>query len=211
DVFNTLLQILEDGRLTDAQGRTVDFKNTILIMTSNLGTKNLTSPAVGFAAEDEASMYEKMKRQVDDELKKHFRPEFLNRIDDTIVFHPLSTDEIKQIVDLMLKRVKQQLRTKNLDLELTDALKTWLAEKGYDPQLGARPLRRTIQRELEDRMSERILHGDLTAGQLVVADLDTETDSVVFRAVDSPEAPDVPPVELAGGGDPDEHAGEQGE
>jgi ATP-dependent Clp protease ATP-binding subunit ClpC len=180
-------------------------------MTSNLGTRNLTSPSVGFAAEDDASMYDKMKRQVDDELKKHFRPEFLNRIDDTIVFHPLTTDEIKQIVDLMLKRVKSQLRTKNLDLELTDALKGWLAEKGYDPQLGARPLRRTIQRELEDRLSERILHGDLTSGQLVVADLDTETDSVVFTAVDSPEAPDVPPVELAGGGDPDDHGGEQSE
>ncbi len=205
DVFNTLLQILEDGRLTDAQGRTVDFKNTILIMTSNLGTKNLTSPAVGFAAEDEASVYEKMKAQVDDELKKHFRPEFLNRIDDTIVFHPLSTAEIKQIVDLMLQRVKKQLSTKGLDLELTDQLKGWLADKGYDPQLGARPLRRTIQRELEDRLSERILHGELPSGQLIVADLDEETDSVTFRSVESVEAPDTPPVELAGGGDHDEH------
>jgi ATP-dependent Clp protease ATP-binding subunit ClpC len=199
DVFNTLLQILEDGRLTDAQGRTVDFKNTILIMTSNLGTKNLTAPTVGFVQADDDSMYEKMKRQVDDELKKHFRPEFLNRIDDTIVFHPLSRDEVKQIVDLMLKRVKSQLRIKDLDLELTDNLKTWLAEKGYDPQLGARPLRRTIQRELEDKLSERILLGEFTAGQLIVADVDPETDAVAFRAVDSPSAPDVPPVELAGG------------
>jgi ATP-dependent Clp protease ATP-binding subunit ClpA len=128
DVFNTLLQILEDGRLTDAQGRTVDFKNTILIMTSNLGTKNLTAPAVGFVQADDATIYEKMKRQVDDELKKHFRPEFLNRIDDTIVFHPLSRDEVKQIVDLMLGRVKTQLRVKDLDLELTDRLKEWLAD-----------------------------------------------------------------------------------
>ncbi len=205
DVFNTLLQILEDGRLTDSQGRTVDFKNTILIMTSNLGTKNLTSPSVGFAAEDDSTMYEKMKSQVDDELKKHFRPEFLNRIDDTIVFHPLSHAEIKQIVDLMLKRVKKQLRTKDLDLELTDQLKGWLAEKGYDPQLGARPLRRTIQRELEDRLSERLLHGELSTGQLIVADLDEDGDTVVFRSVESPEAPDTPPVELAGGGDHEDH------
>jgi ATP-dependent Clp protease ATP-binding subunit ClpC len=201
DVFNTLLQILEDGRLTDAQGRTVDFKNTILIMTSNLGTKNLTSPAVGFVQADETTMYEKMRRQVDDELKKHFRPEFLNRIDETIVFHPLSRDEVKQIVDLMLARVKSQLATKALDLELTDALKTWLAEKGYDPQLGARPLRRTIQRELEDKISERILLGEFPSGALIVADVNPETDSVDFRAVESPQAPDTPPVELAGGGE----------
>ncbi len=204
DVFNTLLQILEDGRLTDAQGRTVDFKNTILIMTSNLGTKNLTAPSVGFVREDDDSMYERMKKQVDEELKKHFRPEFLNRIDDTIVFHPLTREEVKSIVDLMITRVQRQMRSKQLDLELTDALKTWLAEKGYDPQLGARPLRRTIQREVEDKLSERILYGEFTAGQLVVADVDREADTVAFRAVDSPNAPDVPPVELAGGGDSSE-------
>ncbi|MEX0952449.1 MAG: ATP-dependent Clp protease ATP-binding subunit [Nitriliruptoraceae bacterium] len=201
DVFNTLLQILEDGRLTDAQGRTVDFKNTILIMTSNLGTKNLTAPAVGFVQDDDASMYEKMRRQVDDELKKHFRPEFLNRIDDTIVFHPLTLEEVTSIVDLMMQRVKSQLAVKGLDLELTDALKVWLAEKGYDPQLGARPLRRTIQRELEDKMSERILLGEFSVGALIVADVDTDADTVEFHAVESPSAPDTPPVELAGGGD----------
>jgi ATP-dependent Clp protease ATP-binding subunit ClpC len=199
DVFNTLLQILEDGRLTDAQGRTVDFKNTILIMTSNLGTKNLTAPSVGFVQTDDGSLYERMKQQVDDELKKHFRPEFLNRIDDTIVFHPLTRDEVQQIVDLMLTRVKTQLRVKDLDLELTDNLKAWLAAKGYDPQLGARPLRRTIQRELEDKLSERMLLGEFTSGQLIVADVDPDADTVAFRAVDSPSAPDVPPVELAGG------------
>jgi ATP-dependent Clp protease ATP-binding subunit ClpC len=199
DVFNTLLQILEDGRLTDAQGRTVDFKNTILIMTSNLGTKNLTAPAVGFVQADDQTMYEKMKRQVDEELKKHFRPEFLNRIDETIVFHPLTREEVKTIVDLMIRRVKSQLRSKDLDLELTDALKTWLAEKGYDPQLGARPLRRTIQRELEDKLSERMLLGEYSSGQLIVADVDPDADAVAFRAVDSPTAPDAPPVELAGG------------
>jgi len=201
DVFNTLLQILEDGRLTDAQGRTVDFKNTILIMTSNLGTKNLTSPSVGFVQDNESSIYDKMRRQVDDELKKHFRPEFLNRIDDTIVFHPLSQEQVTEIVDLMIARVKRQMIAKGLDLELTDALKVWLSEKGYDPQLGARPLRRTIQRELEDRLSERMLLGEFPAGALIVADVDKEADAVTFRAVESPAAPDTPPVELAGGGD----------
>ncbi|MDX1511200.1 MAG: AAA family ATPase, partial [Nitriliruptorales bacterium] len=191
DVFNTLLQILEDGRLTDAQGRSVDFKNTILIMTSNLGTKNLTAPAVGFVSEhDEESIYERMKRQVDEELKKHFRPEFLNRIDEVIVFHPLTKDEVKRIVDLMLKRVKTQLQSKHLDLELTDALKTWLAEKGYDAQLGARPLRRTIQRELEDPLSEAILQGEFSNGQLIVADVADDGDAVAFRAVDAVPAPD---------------------
>ena len=199
DRFNTLLQILEDGRLTDSQGRTVDFKNTILIMTSNLGTRNLTAPKTGFVSSDDDSMYEKMKGQVDDELKKHFRPEFLNRIDDVIVFHPLSKDEVKEIVDLMIKRVKTQLRSKDLDLELTDNLKGWLAEKGYDPQLGARPLRRTIQRELEDKLSENILQGVFDTGQLIVADVSEDGESVTFRAVDAVQAPDEPPMELAGG------------
>ncbi len=206
DVFNTLLQILEDGRLTDAQGHTVDFKNTILIMTSNLGTRDIGAPAVGFAAKtDERSLYDKMKAKVDDELKRHFRPEFLNRIDEVIVFHQLTKDEVKNIVDLMVRRVKEQLASRQLDLELTDQLKGWLAEKGYDPQLGARPLRRTIQREVEDRLSEALLHGDYHAGQLIIADV--EDGDVVFRAVDSPEAPDVPPVELAAtGGDDEEKA-----
>ena len=205
DVFNTLLQILEDGRLTDAQGRTVDFKNTILIMTSNLGTKNLTAPAVGFAKDTETSLYDKMRRQVDEELKKHFRPEFLNRIDETIVFHPLTNDEIVEIVDLMLVRVKNQLKTRGLDLELTDQLKVWLAEKGYDPQLGARPLRRTIQRELEDRLSEQLLLGGFEEDALIVAELDEANDTVTFRTVAAPKAPDAPPVELAGG-EPDQGA-----
>ncbi|MBW3577740.1 MAG: ATP-dependent Clp protease ATP-binding subunit [Actinobacteria bacterium] len=207
DVFNTLLQILEDGRLTDAQGHTVDFKNTILIMTSNLGTRDIGAPAVGFAAKtDERSLYDKMKAKVDDELKRHFRPEFLNRIDEVIVFHQLTKEEVKNIVDLMVRRVKEQLTSRQLDLELTDQLKGWLAEKGYDPQLGARPLRRTIQREVEDRLSEALLHGDYHAGQLIIADV--EDDEVVFRAVDSPEAPDVPPVELAATGGDDEDKAE---
>jgi ATP-dependent Clp protease ATP-binding subunit ClpC len=197
DVFNALLQILEDGRLTDAQGKQVDFKNTVLIMTSNLGTRNLGAQAMGFAATaDERSTYERMKEQVNEELKQHFRPEFLNRIDEVIVFHQLTRPEVKSIVDLMMKRVKEQLRSKDLDIELTEDAKTWLAEKGYDAALGARPLRRTIQREVEDVLSEKILWGEFSAGQLIVADV--EDDKIAFRAVDSP--PDAPPVELAGSG-----------
>jgi ATP-dependent Clp protease ATP-binding subunit ClpC len=197
DVFNALLQILEDGRLTDAQGKTVDFKNTVLIMTSNLGTKNLGSQALGFTAkEDERDTYDRMKEQVDEELKRHFRPEFLNRIDEVIVFHQLDRDQVKSIVDLMMRRVKEQLRSKDLDIELTEDAKVWLAEKGYDPQLGARPLRRTIQRVIEDALSEKILFSEFRAGQLIVADV--EDDEIVFRAVDAP--PETPPVELAGSG-----------
>ncbi|MPZ87901.1 MAG: AAA domain-containing protein [Nitriliruptorales bacterium] len=195
DVFNALLQILEDGRLTDAQGKQVDFKNTVLIMTSNLGTKNLGKQGLGFAAvADAADNYTRMKEQVNEELKQHFRPEFLNRIDEVIVFHQLTPAQVKSIVDLMMHRVKEQLRSKDLDVELTDDAKTWLANKGYDAQLGARPLRRTIQRDIEDVLSEKLLTGDFHAGQLIVADV--EDDKIAFRAVDAP--PDTPPVELAG-------------
>ncbi|CAN5804694.1 ATP-dependent Clp protease ATP-binding subunit [soil metagenome] len=193
DVFNSLLQILEDGRLTDSQGKTVDFKNTVLIMTSNLGTRELGKAATGFGVTDDASHFERMQAQVDDELKRHFRPEFLNRIDETIVFHPLTQEQVKQIVDMMMKRVKEQLKSKALDLELTDDAKDWLSKKGFDPTLGARPLRRTIQRGIEDSLSEKLLYGEFRANQMIVVDI--EDDKVVFRAVDAPE---VPPMELAG-------------
>ena len=149
DVFNTLLQILEEGRLTDSQGRSVDFRNTVLIMTSNLGTQDLRKANLGFSKADEAVSYERMKEKVNDALKQHFRPEFLNRIDDTIVFHELSKDEVTEIVDLMIKRVTKQLESQGLGLELTDGAKMLLADKGYDPTLGARPLRRAIQRLVE--------------------------------------------------------------
>ncbi|HEY3715634.1 MAG TPA: ATP-dependent Clp protease ATP-binding subunit [Jatrophihabitantaceae bacterium] len=172
DVFNTLLQVLEDGRLTDGQGRIVDFKNTVLILTTNLGTRDVSkSVNLGFqASNDESSNYERMKQKVTDELKQHFRPEFLNRIDDTIVFHQLTEDEIVHIVDLRLALLDTQMRNKDMGLELTDAAKKLLAKKGYDPVLGARPLRRTIQREIEDSLSEKILFGELAAGQIVVID-----------------------------------------
>jgi ATP-dependent Clp protease ATP-binding subunit ClpC len=192
DVFNTLLQILEDGRLTDAQGRTVDFKNTVLIMTSNLGTADLRKAAVGFTKADEAVTYEKMKQKVHEALKQHFRPEFLNRIDDVIVFHELSQDEVTQIVDLMIRRVRQQLESQGLGLELTREAKLLLARKGYDPTLGARPLRRAIQRLVEDPLSERILWKEFRAGETIV--VDAEGDEIVFRSVEGFEPP---PVELA--------------
>ena len=176
DVFNTPLQVLEDGRLTDGQGRIVDFKNTVLILTTNLGTKDVSKAVgLGFAASsDEASNYDRMKQKVNDELKQHFRPEFLNRIDDIIVFHQLTQEEIVSIVDLMVARLDVQLRNKDMGLEITEKAKLLLATKGYDPVLGARPLRRTIQREIEDALSEKILFGELSPGQIVVVDTTPE-------------------------------------
>jgi ATP-dependent Clp protease ATP-binding subunit ClpC len=178
DVFNTLLQVLEDGRLTDGQGRIVDFKNTVLILTTNLGTRDIAKAvSLGFqAGNDTASNYERMKNRVTDELKQHFRPEFLNRIDDIIVFHQLSEEEIVTIVDIMLTRVDAQLRNKDMGLEVTPAGKALLAKRGWDPVLGARPLRRTIQREIEDTLSEKILFGDIRPGQIVIVDATTPTD-----------------------------------
>jgi len=196
DVFNTLLQVLEDGRLTDGQGRIVDFKNTVLILTTNLGTRDVSKAVtLGFqSGNDEASNYERMKQKVTDELKQHFRPEFLNRIDDTIVFHQLTEDEIVQIVDLRLAMLDTQMRNKDMGLELTDAAKKLLAKKGYDPVLGARPLRRTIQREIEDALSEKILYGELQAGQIVLVDAEPSPDGVekngkfTFRGEPKPAA-----------------------
>jgi ATP-dependent Clp protease ATP-binding subunit ClpC len=196
DVFNTLLQILEDGRLTDSQGHHVDFKNTIIIMTSNLGTRDIQKgPGIGFAARaDEKVTYEKMRDKVMEELKRSFRPEFLNRIDEVIVFHSLTQDDVKRIVDLMTKRVREQLKAKDLEIELTEAAKSLLAEKGYDPALGARPLRREIQRLVEDPLAEKLLWKEFRAGQTVI--VDARDGEIVFEGAGVP--PDVPPVELAG-------------
>ncbi len=195
DVFNTLLQILEDGRLTDAQGRSVDFKNTVIIMTSNLGTADLRKASVGFAKADEAVTYERMKEKVNEELKRHFRPEFLNRIDEVIVFHELSMAEVIEIVDLMMKRVIGQLESQGINLELTPAAKDLLARKGYDPTLGARPLRRAIQRLVEDALSERILWKEFRAGETIVVDV--EDGQIAFRSIEGIEPP---PVETVGSG-----------
>jgi ATP-dependent Clp protease ATP-binding subunit ClpC len=198
DIFNSLLQILEDGRLTDAQGRMVDFKNTVIIMTTNLGSRDISKGVnVGFgSADNEQNNYEKMKGKVGDELKQHFRPEFLNRIDDTIVFHQLTEKEIVQIVDLMVAKVDERLKEKDMGLVLTDSAKALLAEKGYDPLLGARPLRRTIQRELEDQLSEKILFGELLPGNLVVVSVEGEGADRVFTFTPELQTslPDAPPT-----------------
>jgi ATP-dependent Clp protease ATP-binding subunit ClpC len=162
DIFNSLLQILEEGRLTDGQGRVVDFKNTIIIMTTNLGTRDIARGVMGFALEgDGAGDYERMKGKVNEELKKSFKPEFLNRVDETIVFPQLSKDELVQIVDLFIKKLAVRLEDRNMTLSLSAAAKDRLIEIGFDPALGARPLRRAVQREIEDKLSEKILHGEL--------------------------------------------------
>ena len=182
DIFNSLLQVLEDGRLTDSQGRVVDFKNTIIIMTTNLGTRDISkSLSLGFAnVADAQGSYERMKAKVGDELKTHFRPEFLNRIDDIVVFHQLTEAEIVQIVDLMIAQLDERLRAKDMGIELTTGAKALLAKRGYDPVLGARPLRRTIQRELEDVLSEKMLFGDLKAGEIILVDVSDETPEAIF-------------------------------
>ena len=174
EIYNTLLQVLEDGRLTDGQGRTVDFKNTVLIFTSNLGTGDISKAVgLGFTSGDsDGANYDRMKQKVNDELKKHFRPEFLNRIDDIVVFHQLTQDQIIEMVDLMLNRVGNALKNKDMGLEVSDQAKSLLAKRGFDPVLGARPLRRTIQREIEDALSEKILFGEIAAGQIVEVDVE---------------------------------------
>ena len=196
DVFNALLQILEEGRLTDSQGRSVDFRNTVLIMTSNLGTRDLRKANLGFTNNDESVSYQKMKEKVTESLKNHFRPEFLNRVDETIVFHELTKAEVTQIVDLMVARLKEQIEMQGMGLEVTVEAKHYLADRGYDPELGARPLRRAIQRLVEDPLSERLLLKEFTAGQIIVVDVDDEigdeTDSkIVFKAVEGFEPPSV--------------------
>jgi len=196
DIFNSLLQVLEDGRLTDAQGRVVDFKNTVIIMTTNLGTRDISKGAgLGFAnSDDELSNYERMKAKVGDELKTHFRPEFLNRIDDIIVFHQLTKPEIIQIVDLMITNLDDRLKAKDMGIELTTAAKELLAARGYDPLMGARPLRRTIQREIEDNLSEKILFGELKAGEIIVVDVVGEGSDAKFTFAGSEKSlmPDSP-------------------
>ena len=204
DVFNILLQILEEGRLTDSQGRAVDFRNTVLIMTSNLGTQDLRKANVGFTRNDEAVSYERMKDKVMDALKTHFRPEFLNRIDDVVVFHELAQSEVVQMVDLMTKRLIGQLETRGLGIELTESAKELLSRKGYDPQLGARPLRRAIQRMVEDPLSEKILNKDFRAGEIIVVGTEDDPDRpgeqrIAFSSVEGFLPP--PAIELAGAGD----------
>jgi ATP-dependent Clp protease ATP-binding subunit ClpC len=196
DIFNSLLQVLEDGRLTDSQGRVVDFKNTIIIMTTNLGTRDISkSLNLGFTnTADLTGNYERMKGKVNEELKTHFRPEFLNRIDDVIVFHQLSENEIIQIVDLMIAGLDERLRAQDMTIELTTEAKALLAKRGYDPLLGARPLRRTIQREIEDVLSEKILFGDVKPGEITLVGVTKNGDEEIFSFTGMPKAisPDTP-------------------
>jgi ATP-dependent Clp protease ATP-binding subunit ClpC len=196
DIFNSLLQVLEDGRLTDSQGRTVDFKNTVIIMTTNLGTRDISKgQGLGFAnSDDDLTNYERMKAKVSDELKSHFRPEFLNRIDDVIVFHQLTKEQIISIVDLMIANLDDRLKAKDMGIELTQGAKDLLAARGYDPLLGARPLRRVIQREIEDSLSERILFSELKAGEIIVVDVDGDGPDATFTFTGAPKAtmPDSP-------------------
>ncbi|UDL84375.1 ATP-dependent Clp protease ATP-binding subunit [Corynebacterium uberis] len=207
EIYNTLLQVLEEGRLTDGQGRVVDFKNTVLIFTSNLGTSDI-SKAVGMgftgsSENDEQAQYERMKNKVNDELKKHFRPEFLNRIDDIVVFHQLTREQIVQMVELLIGRLEIMLEAKDMGIELTDKAKNLLAKRGFDPVLGARPLRRTIQRDIEDVMSEKILFGELGAGEIVTVDVEgwdgesKETQDAQFTFTPRPKP--LPDAALAAG------------
>ncbi|MEP6796517.1 MAG: AAA family ATPase, partial [Lapillicoccus sp.] len=186
--------------------RMVDFKNTVIIMTTNLGTRDITKGALGFSAgPDTKTEYDRMKSKVQDELKQHFRPEFLNRVDDIIVFPQLSQDEIVTIVDLEIAKLDVRLKDKDMGLELTVRAKNLLAKKGYDPVLGARPLRRTIQREIEDMLSEKILYGELKAGEFILVDATGEEKDSTFtfqgsRREDTlPDIPDTPPIDTTVG------------
>ena len=188
DLFNSLLQILEDGRLTDSQGRVVDFKNTVIIMTTNLGSRDVNRRVpVGFQAmDDNAADYERMQARVMENLKEHFRPEFLNRVDDIIVFPQLSETESLQIVDLFVGRLAKRLADQDMSIELTNAAKVLMASKGYDPAMGARPLRREMQRNIEDALSEKILFGEIKPGEKITVDAEGEGDDAKFTFSSQP-------------------------
>jgi ATP-dependent Clp protease ATP-binding subunit ClpC len=206
DIFNSLLQILEEGHLTDGQGRVVNFKNAVVIMTTNLGAREISKGVnLGFSqAGDVAGSYNKMKERVSIELKQHFRPEFLNRVDEIIVFPPLTQDEILQMVDMMIDSLEKRLAEKDMNIELTMEAKDLLSKRGFDPVLGARPLRRTVQREIEDVMAEKLLYGELRPGQLVLVGVEGEGVDAVFtfegrnKADLELEMPGVPPAVEAG-------------
>src|SRR5689334_9122735 len=210
DIFNSLLQILDEGRLTDAQGRVVDFKNTVIVMTTNLGTRDIAkSVSLGFSqAGDAEGSYEKMKAKVTEELKQHFRPEFLNRVDEIVVFHQHSKEDIVKIVDLMLAQVEERLKDKDMGIELTPAAKALVADRGFDPVLGARPLRRALQRDVEDVLAEKILFGELRPGQIVLVDAipegkvndDGVTEFFTFKGNEKSSASDLELTDLTAGG-----------
>ncbi|MFN8216330.1 MAG: AAA family ATPase [Solirubrobacterales bacterium] len=224
DVFNILLQILEDGRLTDAQGRTVDFRNAIVIMTSNIGASEISkNTSIGFTVSDETGMsYDDMKNRIMGDLKKVFRPEFLNRIDEVIVFHKLSKEEVKEIIDLMINRVRVQVAEHELQLELAEEAKDILVDKGWDPSMGARPLRRAIQRYIEDPLADEVLRqGQMIPGSTVLVERDPsgdEEDRPLSLKIIPPRKPEqkAPPQEPekvgvgAKKGDDEDHEGDGG-
>jgi ATP-dependent Clp protease ATP-binding subunit ClpC len=203
DVFNLLLQVLEDGRLTDSQGRVVDFKNSVIIMTSNVGASGMqTTTDIGFrsnklSGEMDQAAYEKMKNKVLEEVKHTFRPEFLNRVDEVVVFHQLNREQIEKIVSLELAKVIREVKAQEMDLEVVEEAKALLARKGWDPQFGARPLRRAIQREVEDELAEELLKGNFTAGDRILAEVNPDNpEKLRFSKIPSVEPPAVPPSEL---------------
>jgi ATP-dependent Clp protease ATP-binding subunit ClpB len=173
EVFNILLQILDDGRLTDGHGRTVDFKNTVVIMTSNIGSQWI----VDLGEKD----YEEMRRRVMDAVRAHFKPEFLNRVDELVIFHGLGMKEIKAIVEIQTKKLQKRLLERHIQLELTDNAKEWLAKEGYDPAYGARPLKRVIQKEIQDQLALKILEGRFKEGDTVTVDADSRKGELVFK------------------------------
>jgi ATP-dependent Clp protease ATP-binding subunit ClpC len=208
DVFNILLQILEDGKLTDAQGRKVDFRNTIVIMTSNIGAATISkNQTLGFSVGDDSGLsYDEMKDRIMGELKRVFRPELLNRIDEVIVFHKLTKVEIMSIVELMMKRLRDQMGQHEAVIELTESAKELLVDKGYDPTMGARPLRRAIQRFIEDPLADFVLGRELGAGSTILIDRknDDEVDITVIPAEITPEKVTVPPEEPVASADDEE-------
>jgi ATP-dependent Clp protease ATP-binding subunit ClpB len=174
EVFNILLQILDDGRLTDGHGRTVDFKNTVVIMTSNIGSQWITD----LREKD----YEEMRRRVMEAMRTHFKPEFLNRVDELIIFHGLGIEEIKAIVEIQVKKLEQRLLERRIQLKMTEEAKGWLAKEGFDPAYGARPLKRVIQKEIQDKLALKILEGRFKEGDTIAVDVDDKKGELVFKA-----------------------------
>jgi ATP-dependent Clp protease ATP-binding subunit ClpC len=186
DVFNILLQVLDDGRLTDSQGRTVDFANTVIVMTSNLGSEAITRRGAtpGFASGGADADEEARREQILRPLREHFRPEFLNRIDEIVVFRQLTGEELRRITDLLLESTRRRLKGQDIAIDFTDAAVDWLCERGYQPEYGARPLRRTIQREVDNQLSRLLLDGRVQEGGRVT--VDTADGRLTFRTQETP-------------------------
>jgi ATP-dependent Clp protease ATP-binding subunit ClpC len=202
DVWNSLLQILEEGRITDGHGRTVDFRNTVVIMTSNIGTRFVSrqGASLGFQVSSQPSAETQFRDDISEALKRTFRPEFLNRIDEIIIFHTLTRENVMSIVDLQMEEIRGRLGERGLDIELSEAAKGWLADEGYDPAFGARPLRRSLQRYVESPLAQKLLEGTFSAGDTIIGDLDSDEKGLVFarkELVAEESAPEEVEAELA--------------